>query len=123
MRIAGDLQRQRPNARDAAEKKAIDVRLTQLNNIAQVLSSPQLRARYDAENAQLTFFVPSRSVTPVLDERELRMRWVHQAIRDFLHRKGVSVLPLDDLERSDFSADHTPNALLDELLKSGRSKR
>jgi hypothetical protein len=53
-----------------------------------------------------------------LEERAARLRWVHRAIREFLLAQGEDMEPIDDLERSDFTGDFTPNALLEQL--SGR---
>jgi hypothetical protein len=38
-------------------------------------------------------------------------------VRDFLHERGEVVAPITDLERTDFTADFTPNELLEHLLR------
>jgi len=52
-----------------------------------------LRRQYDKDNAHLTFFVLCRAAAPAFDERDLRLQWMHRAVRDFLARKGEPVDP------------------------------
>jgi curved DNA-binding protein CbpA len=119
-KTTGDLQRLQQRARTPEEKRSIEERLQQLNAIGDRLSNPQLRAEYNRENAHLTFFVVRPVAAPAFQEREVRLRWVHRLARDFLLDCGESVDPLTDLERSDFTADFTPNDILDDLLRFGR---
>lgn len=118
-RIIGDLKRQFGMAR-TEERRAIEERLKNINAIGDELSRPATRQAYDARNAHLTFFVVRKAVAPILEDRELRLRWVHKAVRDFLIQKGETMEPLADLERTDFSADFSPNQMLDAILLSGR---
>lgn len=118
-RIIGDLKRQFGMAR-TEERRAIEERLKNINAIGDELSRPATRQAYDARNAHLTFFVVRKAVAPILEDRELRLRWVHKAVRDFLIQKGETMEPLANLERTDFSADFSPNQMLDAILLSGR---
>jgi len=119
-RIIGDLKRQWHAARSPEEKRTIEERLKSINSVGDELSSPKDRLAYDSRNAHLTFFVVRKAVAPILEDRELRLRWVHKAVRDFLIQKGERVEPLADLERTDFSADFSPNQMLDAILLSER---
>jgi hypothetical protein len=119
-RIVGDLKRKLGMARGSEEKRVIEERLKNINSIGDELSRPKSRQAYDARNAHLTFFVVRKAVAPILEDRELRLRWVHKAVRDFLIQKGETMEPLADLERTDFSADFSPNQMLDAILLSGR---
>lgn len=120
-RIAGELDRQRKMARlDSDERRTLEERMKKVNSIGDELSNPNKKQAYDAANSHLTFYVIRKASAPILDDRELRLRWVHKAVREFLVQRGETVMPLADLERSDFSADFTPNQLLDGILVSKR---
>ena len=119
-KIVGDLKHERAQARCAEERKRLDALITDLNTISDTLTNPTRKADYDAANAQLTFFIVLRATAPILEERDLRMRWVHNALRNFLLTKGETVSPLDDLERIDFSGDYSRNSLLEQIMDSGR---
>lgn len=119
-RIAGDLERQRQRARTPDERRSLEERMVRINAAGDTLAHPQKRGTYDGENTHLTFFVVRKAAAPALEEREVMLRWVHQAIRDFLSSNGEEVDPLSDLERWDFRADFTPNELLERLESRGR---
>jgi curved DNA-binding protein CbpA len=120
-KLVGDLERQRQRARTPEEKRQFEERQKKLNQISGVLSHPANRAEYNRANAHLTFFTLRRTAAPALEDRAARLRLIHRAIRDFLAARGEIVEPLDDLERSGFSTDFTPNAKLDQLLQKGRA--
>jgi curved DNA-binding protein CbpA len=119
-RIIGELRRKLSREGNPDEKRAIDERMKSVNSIGDKLSNPKERQAYDAANSHLTFFVIRKASAPILEDRELRLRWIHKAVRDFLVERGETVAPLADLERSDFSADCTPNQMLDDILESKR---
>ena len=116
-KIAGDFERQRQRARTPEEKRRHEERVLRINKISEVLCNPERREEYDRKNAHLTFFLIRKTAAVALEERGARLRWVHQAVREFLLAKGEQIDPLTDLERSDFTADSTPNHLLETLLK------
>ncbi len=120
MKIRGELSRR--HARNPDERRSLDERLERINAIGGELSDQRRRANYDTQNAHLTFFVVRHAAAAILEERELRLRWVHRAVRDFLLAKGERVAPADDLERSDFTADFSSNPLLDDILLFGRRR-
>ncbi len=120
IKIRGDLNRRQ--ARNPDERRSLEDRQARINSIGGELSDPVKRAHYDTQNAHLTFFVVRRAAAAILEERDLRLRWVHRAVRDFLLEKGERVAPADDLERSDFTADFSPNPVLDDILLSWRSR-
>jgi hypothetical protein len=120
-RVTGEIERQRQRARTPEEKRALEERLRELNAIGDCLSKPEGRAKYDAENAHLTFFVIRPVAAPAFGQRDIRLRWVHRVMRDFVLQKGGALDPLTDLERTDFAADFTPNDLLDGLMKGRRT--
>jgi curved DNA-binding protein CbpA len=121
-RIAGELRRQKQLARNAEEKKALEQREKRVNEIGDKLSNPEKKRAYDAENAHLTFFVPMRACAALLEERTLRITWLHNAMREFLGARGEPVAPLQDQERADFTADYSSNTLLESLLSSEEPK-
>jgi curved DNA-binding protein CbpA len=113
-----DIERRRLNTSDPEERRTLEDQLREINTIGDTLSSPAKRQQYDRDNAHLTFFVLCRAAAPAFDERDLRLEWMHRAVRDFLARKGERVDPITDLERTDFAADFTDNALLDRMLET-----
>jgi curved DNA-binding protein CbpA len=116
-KIAGDLAREFARVRNPEEKRRIQEKQQNINAIGEVLSRADKRAQYDESNVHLTFFQIRKAVAPVLAERELLMRWMHQSIRRFLLEKGELLEPVSDLEREEFSGDYSPNELLDGLLR------
>ena len=113
-----ELDRKLKNTSDPDEQRRLTEQQLEVNAIGDELSNPSRRAAYDRKNTHLTFFIVRRAAAPVFDERDLRFKWAHRVVRDFLQHKGEAVNPLTDLERTDFSADFTENALLDQLLKT-----
>jgi hypothetical protein len=120
--IFADLERQRQKARTAEEKAGLSERQQNINRIGDELSNPARRSKYDQQNVHLTFFQVRKAAAPVWDDRELLLRWLHRAVRDFLLEKGEPVEPVTDLERTDFTADFTPNELLERLLHNERDR-
>lgn len=115
-KLVGDLERQIQKARSPEESRNLLDRKQDLSKIGLFLENPANRAAYDKNNAHLTFFQVRKAVTPVWDERDLLLRWLHQVVRDFLIAQGDTVQPVSDLERTDFTADFTPNELVERLL-------
>jgi hypothetical protein len=115
-KLLGDLARKLLKVRDPEEKRRIQEEQESINAIGEVLSRAEKRIQYDESNVHLTFFQIRRAATPILAERELLIRWMHQAVRRFLVEKGEEMEPVSDLERSDFSGDFSPNELLESLL-------
>jgi curved DNA-binding protein CbpA len=113
-----ELELRRLKTGDPDERRILEAQIRDINSIGDTLSNPAARQKYDRDNAHLTFFVIRRAAAPVFDERDLRLEWVHRAVRQFLEEKGEQVDPLTDLERTDFSADYTENALLNRMLKT-----
>jgi curved DNA-binding protein CbpA len=120
-KICGEVERQRQRAREDEKRRLFD-RLKNINRIGDELSNPARRKEYDALNAHLTFFLIRKAAAPMLEDRERRLRWVHQAVREFLLRKGEEVAPAGDLERTDFAEDYSPNRMLDDMLLTRRCK-
>jgi curved DNA-binding protein CbpA len=118
--LAGDLERQYQMARSPDEKRRLEQRKQHVNQIGDELSDPERRAAYDRANVHLTYFAVRKAAAPTLEEPDLRLRWMHQAVRRFLARRGEVLEPVSDLEREDFSADFDDNALLERLLRRGR---
>jgi curved DNA-binding protein CbpA len=117
-KLFGELERKRLQARTPEEKRQLEERQKTINQIAGILANPSKRSDYNRDNAHLTFLALRKTAAPALEERAARLRWVHRAIREFLLAQGEDMEPIDDLERSDFTGDFTPNALLEQL--SGR---
>ncbi len=117
-KVFGELERQRQKARSPEEERNLIERQMNLNKIGDLLTHSEKRASYDNINAHLTFFQIRKAVTPVWDERELLLRWMHRTVREFLITKGEMVQPISDLERTDFSADFTENDIVEGLLRA-----
>lgn len=108
---------------DPDEQHRLVEQQTRVNAIGDQLCDKERRKAYDKENPHLTFFVIRRAAAPAFCERPLFLLMAHRAARDFLVRKGETVDPITDLERTDFSADFTENALLDTLLRDRPAQR
>jgi curved DNA-binding protein CbpA len=116
-KIYGDLDRQRLKVRNEEEKRKIIDKQVNINKIGDKLSNPIERAKYDLQNVHLTFFTIRKACAPIWEERSLLLRWMHQAVRDFLEKKGEKIPPITDLERTDFTSDFTENDLLERMLQ------
>lgn len=115
----GDLERQRLKARNPDEKRQLAEQQKMLNRIGDLLSNPTERKKYDQENAHLTFFLIQEAGAEPLVNKAARVEWLHGVLHSFLARRGESVSPVTDLERTDFTADFTENERLDTLLVEG----
>ena len=99
------------------EKQRLEDRKKEINAAGEVLARPAEREKYDQANAHLRFFTVRVAAAPMFVEKADRIYVLHRAIRNFLEMQEVDYPPLSDMEREDFSADETPNELLDNLLK------
>lgn len=88
-----------------------------VNGIAAELTSPAKRAEYDRLHADLRFFAVRTAAAPLFADAGQRVEVLRRAIAAHLAAAGVPAQPACDLDRVDFRADHTPNALLDQLLR------
>jgi curved DNA-binding protein CbpA len=112
--LIGDLRlRQR---REPARHEELVERQRLINNAGDVLVRPAKRETYDRENAHLRFFTVRTAAAPMFTEPADRIDVLHRVISQRLRAAGVEIRPLSDLDRSDFTADVTPNSLLDELI-------
>lgn len=100
-------------ARLADEEQAV-------NSAGNALASPERRAEYDRENPDLRTLSVRSGAAPMFDEAAHRTEVLYRAIAEHLARRGARVSPPSDLYRTDFTADETPNHLLDELIAQRR---
>jgi len=115
--MARKLQEDILRTKDSNLKKELEEKLKTINAAGEVLARPDERSKYDRTNAHLRFFLIQNPSAIAFDDTSFRFEWLHRVIRKFLAAKGTRLLPLSDLERTDFSEDQTPCELLDELLK------
>jgi curved DNA-binding protein CbpA len=102
---------------DPSSKEELMARETKVNSARGTLAGRKKREEYDRANAHLRFFTIRRAAAGMFLERADRIHVLHRAVREHLASRGVSVMPMTDLDRQDFSMDESPNSLLDELLK------
>ncbi|KOV86716.1 DnaJ domain-containing protein [Nocardia sp. NRRL S-836] len=107
-------QRREPTRRGELEEQQKVV-----NSTSEVLARPARRAEYDRDNAHLRFFTVRRAAAPMFTEPADRVAVLHRVLREHLAAQGVELPPLSDVDRTDFTADHSPNLLLDALLAQG----
>ena len=107
-------QRREPTRRGELEERQKEV-----NAVGEVLVRPARRTRYDEKNAHLRFFTVRPAAAPLFTEQADRVAVLHRVLREHLTAQGVALPPLSDLDRTDFTADHSPHRLLDELLAEG----
>jgi curved DNA-binding protein CbpA len=98
------------------ERAEIDEQIKRINAAGEAISRPDKRKEYDQANAHLVFFLDRSAAAPCFTSKVERFFLLHRALREHLLEKGCDIAPLSDLERDDFSADETPNELLDRLL-------
>jgi curved DNA-binding protein CbpA len=122
-KLSGDLERQRLKSGSPEEKRTIEERQQRINKVGDLMTNPAKRTNYDNVNAHLTFFQVRKATTPVWEERDLLLRWLHQTVREFLLSQGEVLRPINDLERTDFTSDFTPNELLERLLENEARER
>lgn len=115
-RVGKELRHKQAQASEE-EKQRLEKRLQELNSIGNTLASLETREEYDRKNAHLKFFVLQVAAAPLFVEKADRLHVLHATLQRFLAVKGVTLPPLSDLDRTDFSEDETPNELLDNLLK------
>lgn len=106
--------------RDAAGnpelKKQIEARQMEMNAISNTLTRPKEREKYDKQHTHLRFFLPQSAAIPLFANKVDRVAVLHRVIVAFLAEKGVTLAPLSDIDRLDFTTDETPLNLLDDLL-------
>lgn len=102
--------------REPTRRAELTERQRLINNIGEELARPAKRARYDQDHEHLRFFTIRSATAPMFTDPEDRIDVLHRAISAHLRAEGVHVRPLSDLDRDDFTADLTPNNLLDELI-------
>jgi curved DNA-binding protein CbpA len=102
--------------REPTRRQEIDQRQTQINSIGGVLASPPKRAQYDKDHEHLRFFTIRSATAPMFTDPQDRIDVLHRVISAHLRESDVGIRPLSDLDRTDFTADVTPNTLLDELI-------
>ncbi|RJQ75391.1 hypothetical protein D5S17_21105 [Pseudonocardiaceae bacterium YIM PH 21723] len=102
--------------REPARRAELREREREINNLGGVLAAPARRAQYDKDHEHLRFFTVRSAAAPMFDEAQDRIDVLHRVISAHLRDKGVCLRPLSDLDRDDFSADSTPNDLLDDLI-------
>ncbi len=107
-------QRREPTRRGELEERQKSV-----NAMGEVLVRPARRAQYDQDNAHLRFFTMRPAAAPMFTEPADRVAVLHRVLREHLTAQGDDLPPLSDVDRADFTDDHSPNRLLDELLAQG----
>lgn len=115
--LARDLKNRSEATRDPEEKKRLNEELLRINDAGEKIARPALREKYDAENAHLMFYQERSSAMPFFTSKADRLWVLLRAFRAHLAQQEAAVSPLNDLDREDFSADETPNELLDRLLR------
>lgn len=102
--------------REPARRKELAEREREINNVGNELARPAKRAEYDKEHEHLRFFTVRSAAAPMFADPQDRIDVLHRVIAARLRDAGVRIRPLSDLDRGDFTADLTPNDLLDELI-------
>jgi curved DNA-binding protein CbpA len=93
---------------------------TAINALAEPLVRPAKRDEYDREHADLRTLTVRDAAAPLFADPAHRTAVLHRALTDHLTARGARLYPPSDLHRSDFTADETPNPLLDDLLAQRR---
>jgi hypothetical protein len=116
-RMGKELVEKRRVAASDEDREKIDERLKYINStVGETLRRPEKRKEYDRANAHLRFFTVQIAAAPMFVDQVERLHDMHRLIKDFLAGKGVTLSPLSDVEREDFSTDESEVELLDNLL-------
>ncbi len=115
--LCGELQNKIDATRDPVEKKRLNEELLKISSAGTTLGKPADREKYDAENAHLRFYQERLSAMLFFTSKADRLAVLLRAFRAHLAAREVALSPVNDLYRDDFSADETPNELLDRLLR------
>jgi DnaJ-class molecular chaperone len=99
--------------REPTRRAELEARQKAVNTAGEELARPAKRVQYDRDNAHLRFFTVRDAAAGLFANRADRMDVLYAAISAHLRARGVAVRPRSDLDRVDFSADMTPNAVLD----------
>lgn len=102
--------------REPTRRQELTERQRLINSVGEELVRPAKRAQYDKEHEHLRFFAVRPAAAAMFTDPRDRIDVLHRVISAHLRAAGVSIRPLSDLDRADFTADVTPNELLDELI-------
>jgi curved DNA-binding protein CbpA len=102
--------------REPTRRAELTERQRLINNVGEELARPAKRAQYDKDHEHLRFFTIRSATAAMFTSPQDRIDVLHRAISAHLRAAGVQIRPLSDLDRVDFTADATPNTLLDELI-------
>lgn len=111
------LETSKEQIRDPEELARIEEKLKQISKKGDELTRPELREKYDRENAHLRFLMVQPAAAPLFRSRVDRVYVIDRAVRGFLAAAGAPIDPLCDLERTDFHQDFSPAPALDRLLE------
>lgn len=110
------LRQQKRQEPDPDRKAELGEREQEINAAAEILARPVRREEYDKEHPDLRLFTVRSAAAPLFADPAHRAALLYQAVTGDLAARGVRVRPPSDLYRTDFSADRTPNHLLDDLI-------
>lgn len=99
--------------REPDRRAELENRQKVVNNAGEELVRPARREQYDRANAHLRFFAVRDAAVPLFRTPTDSVDVLHRTICAHLAGTGVTIAPLSDLDRTDFSADHEPDPLLD----------
>jgi curved DNA-binding protein CbpA len=99
--------------REPTRRAELEARQKVVNTAGEELARPAKRALYDRDNAHLRFFTVRDAAAGIFTDRADRVEVLYTAISDHLRARGVTLRPRSDLDRDDFTADMTPNSVLD----------
>jgi curved DNA-binding protein CbpA len=102
--------------REPTRRHELTERMRLINNVGDELARPAKRAKYDRDHEHLRFFTIRPASAAMFTDVPDRIDVLHRVISAHLRAAGIRVRPLSDLDRTDFTADLTPNPLLDELI-------
>ncbi len=112
-----ELKKKQAAVTDDAEKRQLEEEQIKINEAGEALARPDRRKKYDMENAHLRFYLERPAAAPIFSNKIDRLTVLNRVLREHLIAIGENVSPLNDFDRTDFSADETSNELLDSLLK------
>jgi hypothetical protein len=110
------VKRKLRETKDPEEIKRLKAEELMLTDAGNTLCRGTDREAYNEQNAHLRFFTIQSASIPFYRRDADRLYVLHRVLRAFLAEKGCEILPLTEVERTDFSADESPIQLLDQIL-------
>lgn len=108
---------------DPARKEELEEKQRRINAAADPLVRPARREEFDREHPELRTLTVRSAAAPFFTDPAHRTDVLYRVLFEHLTARGARLHPSSDLYRTGFTADETPNQLLDDLLDDLTAQR